>query len=164
MNIISLSSGLENDIVNSKVMTLIGAGITAGLASLPLWFITLMAIIAGRSWSIASGLAALGLTVFAVFMGYRAYSGLEEEKREDARRHNMERQVLTLAKKNRGIVTVADLINVGFESSQAERLLDSMSKRGICDINLDATELSGIVTYSFPELIPLEGKKKEKEA
>ncbi len=76
----------------------------------------------------------------------------------DARYHNMERQVLALAKKNKGSVTVADLINVGFESGVAEDVLDKMAKKGICDINLDATQLSGITTYSFPTLIQLGGQ------
>ena len=29
-----------------------------------------------------------------------------------------------------------------------------MAKKGICDINIDATQSSGITTYSFPTLIP----------
>ena len=37
---------------------------------------------------------------------------------------------------------------------------DPMAKKGICDINLDATEASGITTYSFPTLIPFEQDEK----
>ena len=125
------------------------------LFSLPVWFIALMAVIAGRSWSIAFGLIGLVMIVLAAAAGYLAYQSLQEEKMGDAKYHNMERQVLALAKKNKGTVTVADLINVGFESDEAEKTLDAMAKKGICDINLDATQLSGITTYSFPELIPL---------
>jgi hypothetical protein len=132
------------------------------LASLPFWFITLMAVIAGRGWSIATGLVALVVLGLAAAAGYLAYASLQEEKMGDAKYHNMERQVLALAKKNKGTVTVADLINTGFESDEAEQTLDRMAKKGICDINLDATELSGITTYSFPELIPL-GKYEDKK-
>ncbi|MCD1294825.1 hypothetical protein CUJ83_07410 [Methanocella sp. CWC-04] len=122
--------------------------------SLPVWFITIMAVIAGRGWSVATGLVGLAMLGAAAFVGYMAYSALMEEKMEDARYHNMERQVLAMAKKNKGSVTVADLINVGFESSQAEMVLDRMARKGICEINLEATEHTGIITYSFPELIP----------
>lgn len=141
--------------------TIIFAIICALLAlfSLPFWFITLMAFIAGRGWSIATGLVALVVLALAAAAGYMAYASLQEEKMGDAKYHNMERQVLALAKKNKGTVTVADLINAGFESDEAERTLDAMAKKGICDINLDATELSGITTYSFPTLIPFEQKE-----
>ena len=79
----------------------------------------------------------------AAAAGYLAYAAMQEEKMGDARYHNMERQVLALAKKNKGTVTVADLINVGFESDEAEKTLDTMAKKGICDINLDATAAVG---------------------
>jgi hypothetical protein len=135
------------------LLMLIGAA--AILLSLPVWFITLMAIIAGRGWSLATGLVGLVVLGAGIAFLYLAYTSLQGEKMGDARYHNMERQVLALAKKNKGSVTVADLINVGFESDEAERVLDMMAKKGICDINLDATQQSGITTYSFPELIPL---------
>ena len=140
-----------------KLKTIIFGLVCALIAlfSLPVWFIALMAVIAGRSWSIAFGLIGLVMIAFAAAAGYLAYQSLQEEKMGDARYHNMERQVLALAKKNKGTVTVAALINVGFESDEAEKTLDAMAKKGICDINLDATQLSGITTYSFPELIPL---------
>lgn len=146
--------------MNSKAVLPAIVGSVVILASLPVWFITLMALIAGRSWSLATGLAGLiMLTAGAVFL-YMAYKAVQQDKMGDARYHNMERQVLTLAKKNKGSVTVADLINVGFESDEAERVLDKMAKKGICDINLDATESSGITTYSFPTLIPFEQDEK----
>ena len=129
-------------------------GAAAILLSLPVWFITLMAVIAGRGWSLATGLVGLVVLGAGIAFLYLAYTSLQGEKMGDARYHNMERQVLALAKKNRGSVTVADLINVGFESDEAEKVLDRMAKKGICDINLDATQRSGITTYSFPELIP----------
>jgi hypothetical protein len=131
------------------------AGIAIILLSLPVWFITLMAVIAGRSWSLATGLAGLAMLAAGGALLYMAYGSLQAERMEEARYHNMERQVLALAKKSRGSVTVADLINAGFESSVAEEVLDRMARRGICDINLDATQSSGITTYSFPTLIPL---------
>jgi hypothetical protein len=125
------------------------------LLSLPVWFITLMAVIAARAWSLATGLVGLVMLAAGAGLFYMAYQSSQSEKMDDARYHNMERQVLALAKKNRGSVTVADLINVGFESDVAEGVLDKMAKKGICDINLDATEASGITMYSFPALIPL---------
>jgi hypothetical protein len=137
----------------AMLLTLSGAAIT--LLSLPVWFITLMAVIAGRSWSLATGLVGLVVLGIGVAFLYMAYNSLQEEKKDDARYHNMERQVLALAKKNRGSVTVADLMSVGFESGTAEDILDKMARKGICDINLDATQASGITTYSFPTLIPL---------
>jgi hypothetical protein len=139
-----------------KAILLVLCGAAIIISSLPLWFITLMAIIAGRSWSLGTGLAASALLGGGVACFYFAYTFVQAEKMEDARYHNMERQVLALAKKNNGSVTVADLINVGFESGVAEAVLDRMAKNGICDINLDATQSSGITTYSFPTLIPFE--------
>jgi hypothetical protein len=141
------------------ILSLLSAALV--LASLPVWFVTLMAIIAGRSWSLATGAAGLAFLAGAGAAAYLAYSALQEAQMEDARYHNMQRQVLALAKKNRGTVTVADLINAGFESTGAEQVLDRMSREGICDINLEATELSGIVTYSFPELIPFRRERQE---
>jgi hypothetical protein len=141
--------------MKSKAILLMLLGAAVTLLSLPVWFITLMAIIAGRSWSLATGLVGLVVLGIGVALLYMAYSSLQEGKKDDARYHNMERQVLALAKKNRGSVTVADLMSVGFESGTAEEILDKMAKKGICDINLDATQSSGITTYSFPTLIPL---------
>jgi hypothetical protein len=122
-------------------------------------FLALMAIIAGASWSIFMGLAGLVIVVVGGAFGYLAYSSIQEDKMDDARYHNMERQVLALAKKNKGTVTVADLINVGVQSDEADKVLDRMARKGICDINLDATEQSGITTYSFPTLIPMGDEK-----
>ena len=138
--------------MKAVVSAVVGAGVI--LLSLPFWFITLMALIAGRAWSLATGLVGLVILLAGLAFLYFAYTALQQDKMGDARYHNMERQVLALAKKNKGTVTVADLINVGFESDEAERVLDKMAKKGICDINLDATEQSGITTYSFPTLIP----------
>lgn len=149
--------------VKPRVIILIALSVAIALLSLPVWFITIMAVIAGRGWSIATGLAGLVMLGMAAFTGYLAYRSVQDERMEGARYHNMERQVLMLAKKNNGSVTVADLINTGFESGQAEQVLDRMSKKGICDIDLEATEQTGIITYSFPELIPL-GDGKESKA
>lgn len=136
----------------------VGAGIIT--LSLPVWFITLMALIAGRSWSLATGLVGLVMVGLGVALLYVAYGAHQQDKMGDARYHNMERQVLALAKKNKGSVTVADLINVGIESAEAEKVLDRMAKKGICDINLDATQQTGITTYSFPTLIPFDQDEK----
>lgn len=143
-----------------RAMLLMLSGTAIILLSLPVWFFTLMAVIAGRSWSIAMGIAGLAMLGVGAALLYMAYSSIQGEKMDDARYHNMERQVLALARKNKGSVTVADLINVGFESHVAEDVLDRMAKKGICDINLDATESSGITTYSFPTLIPFEQDEK----
>lgn len=146
--------------MNSRVLLPAIVGSVVILASMPVWFITLMAVIAGRSWSLATGLAGIIMLAGGVFFLYMAYTATRQEKMGDARYHNMERQVLALAKKNNGSVTVADLINVGIESAEAEKVLDRMAKKGICDINLDATQQTGITTYSFPTLIPFEQDEK----
>ncbi|HTY91588.1 MAG TPA: zinc ribbon domain-containing protein [Methanocella sp.] len=138
--------------MKAVVSGLIGAVII--LIGLFAWFLTLMALISGASWAVYMGLAGLLLVGIGAAFVYIAYTSTQQDKMGDARYHNMERQVLALAKKNKGTVTVADLINAGFESDEAERVLDKMSRKGICDINLDATEASGITTYSFPTLIP----------
>jgi len=65
-------------------------------------FLALMAAIAGASWSILMGLAGLVLIIIGGVFGYLAYSSTQEDKMDDARYHNMERQVLALAKKNKG--------------------------------------------------------------
>ena len=122
-------------------------------------FLALMAVIAGASWSIFMGLAGVIIVIAGGAFGYLAYTSIQEDKMDDARYHNMERQVLALAKKNKGTVTVADLINVGVQSDEADKVLDRMARKGICDINLDATEQSGITTYSFPTLIPMGDEK-----
>jgi hypothetical protein len=145
--------------MNAVLPAIVGVGVI--LLSLPLWFITLMAVIAGRSWSLATGLVGLLMMGAGAVLLYLAYTALQQDKMGDARYHNMERQVLALARKNKGSVTVADLINVGIESAEAEKVLDRMAKKGICDINLDATQLSGITTYSFPTLIPFEQDEKK---
>jgi hypothetical protein len=144
--------------MKAVVSGLLGAVIV--LIGLFAWFLTLMALISNASWAIYMGLAGLLLLVVGGAFGYMAYSAMQEDKMGDARYHNMERQVLALAKKNKGTVTVADLINVGLESDEAEKVLDRMAKKGICDINLDATEESGITTYSFPTLIPFGQEEK----
>ncbi len=149
--------------MKSKAILLLVVGVAIILLSLPAWFITLMALIAGRAWSLATGIVGLAMLAAGAGALYLAYGSMQEEKKDDARYHNMERQVLALAKKNKGTVTVADLINVGFESGVADDVLDKMARKGICDINLDATEASGITTYSFPTLIPF-GEETEKQA
>ncbi len=146
-----------------KAILLLAAGAAILLLSLPVWFITLMAVIAGRSWSLATGLVGLVVLGTGAACLYLAYTSLQADRMEDARYHNMERQVLALAKKNKGSVTVADLINVGLESDEAEKVLDIMARKGICDINLDATQESGITTYSFPALIPFGQDEKKAE-
>lgn len=145
--------------MKSRVLIFSVVSAVVFLLSLPLWFITLMAIISGRTWSIATGIVGLVMLGISGAAGYMAYSEMQEAKMEDARYHNMQRQVLAMAKKNNGTVTVADLINTGINSGEAEKVLDRMSREGICDINLDATEHSGIVTYSFPELIPFKRER-----
>lgn len=137
--------------MNSRVILLLVLSAALFLFSLPLWFITLMAIIAGRSWSIATGiigLVPLGLSLLALYM---AYSIVQSEKMAGARLHNMERQVVAVSKKKNGIVTITDLVAVGFNGEEAERILDHMAKKGVCSINLDATRYMGVRTYMFPQ-------------
>jgi hypothetical protein len=141
-----------------RAILLVLLGAAAMLLGLFLWFLTLMALIDSRFWAVYMGIAGLVILIAGAAFLYMAYTSMQAEKMDDARYHNMERQVLALAKKNKGSITVADLINVGFESGVAEDVLDKMAKKGICDINLDVTQLSGITTYSFPTLIPLGGQ------
>jgi len=140
--------------MKARAILLVLLGAAAILLGLFLWFLTLMALIDSRFWAVYMGVAGLIILIVGAAFLYMAYTSMQAEKMDDARYHNMERQVLALAKKKKGSVTVADLINVGFESGTAEDVLDKMAKKGICDINLDATQMSGITTYSFPALIP----------
>jgi endogenous inhibitor of DNA gyrase (YacG/DUF329 family) len=108
------------------------------VVSLPFWFITLMAVIAGRSWSIATGLIGLfilGLSGAALHM---AYSIIQSEKMAGAREHNMERQAVAVSRKKNGIVTITDL-----------------AREGVCFINLDATKYMGVKTYMFPQEVKM---------
>jgi hypothetical protein len=150
----SFNIAIKYFFVQRRTIFLLALSAAISLLSLPVWFITLMAIISGRGWSLATGIAGMAMLCLAAYSAYMAYSLIQDEKREEARYHNMERQILVLAKKNKGSVTVADLINTGFESGVAEKVLEKMAKKGICEINLEATEHTGIITYSFPELIP----------
>jgi len=137
--------------VNSRVKTLIVISVALFVISLPFWFIALMALIAGRSWSIAFiliGLAALGLSGAALYM---AYSIIQSEKMAGAREHNMERQVVAVSRKKNGIVTITDMVAVGFSNEDAERVLNHLAREGVCFINLDATKYMGVKTYMFPQ-------------
>jgi hypothetical protein len=129
---------------------LIIASIAIILLSLPVWFITLMALIAGRSWSIATGIVGLAMLAAAGFCAYLVYSSMAEDKMDKAREHNMERQVVAVSKKKNGFVTLTDLVAVGFNDEDALRTLDHLAQKGLCQINLDATKYSGVKTYVFP--------------
>jgi len=151
-------SGPYNKGVNSRTTLLVIASIILILVSLPLWFITLMALIAGRAWSLATGLAGLALIAGAAVSGYWAYSIVQEGKMKDARDHNMEREVVAVAKKKNGMITAADLVGVGFGAAEAEAMLDAMGNKGLCSINLDATKYSGVKTYVFPQEVRIRCK------
>jgi len=136
--------------VKSRVTLLIIGGIACVLISLPFWFIALMAIIAGRAWSLGFVLIGLILIGLAGLLFYLAYSSSAGEKMAAAREHNMERQVVAVSKRKNGFVTVTDLVSVGFSNEDAERVLDHLAKEGLCQINVDATKYSGVKTYVFP--------------
>ena len=129
---------------------LIIVGIVIVLLSLPVWFITLMALIAGRSWSIATGIVGVFMLAAAMFCAYLVYASAAEDKMAAAREHNMERQIVAVSKKKNGIVTVTDLVAVGFNDEDAVRMLDHLALRGLCSLNLDTTKYSGVKTYIFP--------------
>jgi uncharacterized membrane protein len=117
--------------VNSRVKLLLVISVVLFLISLPFWFIALMALIAGRAWSIAfilTGLAILGLSGAALYM---AYSIIQSEKMAGAREHNMERQAVAVSKKKNGIVTITDLVAVGFSNEDAERVMDHLAREGV---------------------------------
>jgi hypothetical protein len=136
--------------VKTRNTLLIIASIAIILLSLPVWFITLMALIAGRSWSIATGIVGLAMLAAAGFCAYLVYSSMAEDKMATAREHNMERQVVAVSKKKNGFVTLTDLVAVGFSDEDALRTLDHLAQKGLCQINLDATKYSGVKTYVFP--------------
>jgi hypothetical protein len=135
--------------VKSRDLLLIIAVIIIVL-SLPVWFITLMALIAGATWFIATGLVGLVMLAAAGYCAYLVYSGTEEDKMAEARAYNQERQVVALSKKKNGFVTVTDLVGVGFGEEDATAMLDHLAKKGLCTINMDATRYSGVKTYVFP--------------
>lgn len=137
--------------MENRSFMLIAASVVLVVISLPVWFITLMALIAGRSWGLATGLVGVILLVAAAVPVYMVYSAAQEKKMKDAREHNMERQVMAVAKKRNGVVRAADLVSVGFRGEDADAILDHMANQGLCDINLDATKYSGVKTYMFPQ-------------
>jgi hypothetical protein len=136
--------------VKSRDTLLIIIAIVLVLLSLPIWFITLMALIAGATWFIATGLVGLAMLAAAGFCAYLVYSSTAEDKMAAAREHNMERQVVAVSKRKNGFVTVTDLVGVGFSEEDATSLLDHLAKKGLCTINMDATRYSGVKTYVFP--------------
>ncbi len=144
--------------MNNRSTLLIAASVILVVVSLPIWFITLMALIAGRSWSIATGLVGLALLAAAAVPIYMVYSMAQESKMKEAREHNMERQVMAVAKKRNGVIRAADLVEVGFRGEDAEAILDHMGKQGLCDVNLDATKYSGVKTYMFPQEVRMRCK------
>jgi hypothetical protein len=137
--------------VKSRDTYLIIISIAIILLSLPVWFITLMALIAGRVWFLATGAIGLAMLAAAGFCAYLVYSGMAEDKMATAREHNMERQVVAVSKKKNGIVTVTDMVAVGFNDEDAERIMDHLARKGVCFINLDATKYMGVKTYMFPQ-------------
>jgi hypothetical protein len=137
--------------MNNRPIMLIAASAVLVVISLPVWFITIMALIAGRSWAVATGLVGIALLAAAAVPVYWVYAGAQEKKMKEAREHNMERQVMAVAKKRNGVVRAADLVGVGFRGEDAEAILDHMAKQGLCDVNLDATKYSGVKTYMFPQ-------------
>jgi hypothetical protein len=136
--------------VKSRDLLLIIVAIVIVLLSLPVWFITLMALIAGATWFIATGLVGLAMLAAAGFCGYLVYSSTAEDKMAAAREHNMERQIVAISKKKNGFVTLTDLVAVGFNDEDALRTLDHLAQKGLCQVNLDATKYSGVKTYVFP--------------
>ena len=120
------------------------------LLSLPVWFITLMALIAGAGWFVATGLVGLVMWASAGFLLYLVYSSGAEDKMAAAREHNMEREVVAVSKRKNGFVTVTDLVGVGFSDEDAGRMLEHLSQKGLCSLNVDATKFSGVKTYVFP--------------
>jgi len=136
--------------VKSRDTLLIIIAVAIVLLSLPVWFITLMALIAGATWFIATGLVGLAMLAAAGFCAYLVYSSSAEDKMAEAREHNMERQVVAVSKRKSGFVTVTDLVSVGFGEEDAAYILDHLAKKGLCQINVDATKYSGVKTYVFP--------------
>ena len=141
--------------MNSRVKLLIIISVVLFVVSLPFWFITLMAVIAGRSWSIATGLIGLFILGMSGAALYMAYSIIQSEKMAGAREHNMERQAVAVSRKKNGIVTITDLVAVGFSNEDAERVLDHLAREGVCFINLDATKYMGVKTYMFPQEVKM---------
>jgi hypothetical protein len=136
--------------VKSRDTLLIIIAVVIVMLSLPVWFITLMALIAGATWFIATGLVGLVMLVAAGFCAYLVYASSAEDKMAAARAYNQERQVVAVSKKKNGFVTVTDLVGVGFSDDDAVRMLESLAKKGLCQINMDATKYSGVRTYVFP--------------
>jgi hypothetical protein len=136
--------------VKSRDLLLIIIAIVIVVLSLPVWFITLMALIAGATWFIATGLVGLAMLAAAGFCAYLVYSSTAEDKMAAAREHNMERQVIAVSKRKNGFVTVTDLVGVGFNEEDATSMLDHLARKGLCAINMDATRYSGVKTYVFP--------------
>ncbi len=60
--------------MKSRDVLLIIIAIVLVLLSLPVWFITLMALIAGATWFIATGLVGLAMLAAAGFCAYLVYS------------------------------------------------------------------------------------------
>ena len=120
------------------------------LLSLPVWFITLMALIAGATWFVATAVVGLAMLAAAGFCAYLVYASTAEDKMAAARAYNQERQVVAVSKKKNGFVTVTDLVAVGFGEEDASSMLDHLAKKGLCTINMDATKYSGVKTYVFP--------------
>ena len=129
---------------------LIIVSIVIVVLSLPVWFITLMALIAGATWFVATGIVGLAMLAVAGFCAYLVWSSSAEDKMDAARQHNMEREVVAMSKKKNGFVTVTDMVGVGFNDDDAERVLERLAKSGLCSINVDATKYSGVKTYVFP--------------
>jgi len=132
------------------------------VVSLPFWFLALMGFISGKGdFVVYIGLPFLAVASALTYFGWHY---LQEDARLEARRENLEHDVVVLAKKRDGKVTVADAMELGVDERTARKVLDGLMRRGVCDINLDDVERTGLVTYYFYDYSSAYKAKMEKLA
>jgi len=115
--------------------------------SLPFWFLALMGFVSGiGDYVVYIGLPFLAVAAVLTYFGWHY---LQQDARLDARRENIEHDIIVLAKKRDGKLTVSDVMELRVNERTARKLLDGLMRRGVCDINLDDVERTGLITYYF---------------
>ena len=100
--------------------------------------------------------------VVAAVLTYIGWHYLQQDARLEARRENLEHDIIMLAKKRDGKVSVSDVMELRVDERTARKLLNGLMRRGVCDINLDDVERTGLITYYFYDYSSEYKKKMEK--
>lgn len=142
---------------------LIGAGVLFSVAAfMILGFLgsaTAMTLpVAVITWGVAVGIPVAG--GLGLIHLYRKERGAQSETRADVRRQTWEAEVVRLAGRKSGRLTVVELVGeLGLSAEEAQETLESLMNQGIGDIEI--TE-SGLLVYRFEDVQRLKDKSQSR--